>query len=193
MEQPKARSRTLKAIPPVRLGSEFDLSFDMAADIPAPAKPSRPLGTSAFSSTQPVSRPQRVPVNDEVHQVGIANPRQNQPPIAMAKFTSENLSPRSNTAKSSVREPQPHVKAKMYVFGYRDEAEYIPKPFISSHRPKVPRERAASARVKEKGRIGIRFEKPAKLSKRREVVDSNFQHSIVIGSFQQLEKHYRGP
>jgi hypothetical protein len=57
----------------------------------------------------------------------------------------------------------------------------------------VPREKAASARGRESYRGRFTFDKPAKLSKRREVIDRDFSQSMAIGSFQQFEQSYRGP
>jgi hypothetical protein len=193
-----------KTLPPVQLGNEFDLTFDLSADpTSSPARPTRPLGLGAFISTLPASsRQPRVAFAEsspvvglnapEVHQLGIVSgkcPPPNQPPVPMAKLSSD----RANTARSSVRTQRPSVKPKMYVFGYREEAEYIPRPFISSHRPKVARGRAVSAREKAMNRLAMTFERPAKLSKRREVANVDFCHSIVIGPFQQFEQQYRGP
>jgi hypothetical protein len=203
MDVSKPRPHRQIAVPPVRLGSEFDLTFDMAGESStSPSKSTHPFGTSALNSTQPISpRHHRIQTHDtgpitganapEVHHIGIVRPR-NQAPVPMAKLSSQNVTERANTARSSVKTPRPTVKPKIYVFAYHEEAGYIPRPFISSHRPNVPRDKAVCAQTRGTGKIEIKFEKPAKLSKRREVVGPGFCHSIIVGSFQQFEEHHRG-
>jgi hypothetical protein len=205
MDGARPRSRRPGALPPVQLGSEFDLTFEMAGDSAAtPVGSSRQFGASTFSATLPASsRLHPNPLQEggplaganepEVYHIGIVSRRPDQAPGAMARLSPQNLSERANTARSSVPTQRPMVKPKMYVFAYREEAEYIPRPFISSHRPKVRRERAASARTRDSWRVAVTGERPAWLSKRREVMDADFCHSMVIGSFQQFERRYRGP
>jgi hypothetical protein len=202
-----SRPHPAKSTPPIPLGSEFDVTFDMADGSPAPAKPPVPFGANTFSATQPTSTravrrgllksqetgPLVGSNAAEVHQIDIVRARQSQAPVAMERLASQGaVSIRSGTARSQ-HSAHPNVRPKMYVFGYREEAEYIPRPFVSSHRPKVPRDRAGSARAGRSSRARFTFEKPAKLSKRREVVNPDFCDSIVVGSFHQFEQSYRRP
>jgi hypothetical protein len=193
---------------PIRLGSEFDLTFDMTGDGAPPPRRVPPSGNKTFSATQPMAShpPKKPDVFDddplvgpnvpEVHKLGITPPHPtlvNRPPVTMSQFAVKE-SARTNSARSRASTGPPRVKAKMYVFGYREEAEYVPKPFISSHRPKMPKsDRPLSAR-RDSLRGGIKFDRPVKLSKRRHVtLGSDACHSVVIGSFDQFENQYRGP
>jgi hypothetical protein len=200
-----ARARPGKAVAPVQLGSAFDVTVDMAEAPPAPAKPAAPLGAHTFSATQPAAARavRRAPAGaagplvgtnaPEVRQVDIVRARPavaSQPPVAMERLAPASV--RSGTARSQ-HSPRPSIRPKMYVFSYREEAAYIPRPFISSHRPKAPREKPRSARADRAAGARFTFDRPAKLSKRREVVALDFCRSIAVGSFQQFEQSYRGP
>jgi hypothetical protein len=204
----QGRPKDVSSVAPIRLGSEFDLTFDMTDDASPPPARVLPFGSKTFSTMHPTTyRPMKLPddLDDtllvgsnapEVHELGILAPHAmvvNRPPITMSQFAARE-SGRTNSVRSSASTGPPRVKAKMYVFGYREEAEYVPKPFISSHRPKMPKgERPLSAR-RDSFRRRTNVEKPVKLSKRRRVVlESDGKHSVVIGSFDQFEKQYRGP
>jgi hypothetical protein len=101
---------------------------------------------------------------------------------------------RAQTARSAAATRPPALKAKMYVFGYRDEAEYIPHPFISSPRPKLPGDRSPRSARSDALRRSRKPDAPGKLSRRRHVdVDTDLGHSVFFGSFEQFTQQYRGP
>lgn len=133
----------------------------------------------------------------------------NQAPISVRKMTNSSSSlesnlnsnsisltssrSRSQTARSS-RRPKtstgPNVKAKMYVFGFHEEAKYQPHPFVSSHKPKTAKNRIKTSRNEQQSALN-QFQRPFKLSKRRTVafddMPSNF-HNIYLGSFEEFSR-----
>ncbi|KAK8882249.1 hypothetical protein M9Y10_044891 [Tritrichomonas musculus] len=131
----------------------------------------------------------------------------NQAPISVKKITNSTSSlenninsnsislsssrSRSQTARSS-RRPKtsnvPNVKAKMYVFGFHEEAKYQPHPFVSSHKPKTTRSRAKTTRNEQQSALH-QFQKPFKLSKRRTIAFDEMPahlHNIYLGSFEEF-------
>lgn len=199
-------SREPANVPPIPLGSDFDLSFDMTSDFPVTASKVQIEQSqsvrSTFSTTQPVSARVAKPVPNESPFSGSVTPEkfapevvtsraiQNQAPMSMARLS---MKQRPQSARTSMSRPT--VKAKTYVFGYQEEASYIPKPFISSHRPKTARERPAAVRVESQAKRP--FQRPVQLSKKRKIefesVSPEVFHSVTIGSFEQLAKSYKGP
>lgn len=202
-------TKDIANVPPIPLGTDFDITFDMTSDFPVTASkakvPSNPR--SQFSASQPVSphfSPTKTEVTDhlltgtttpEVHRIELVSARSqihNQPPVTMERLASMGNS-RPRTAVSN----KPHITPKMYVFGYREEMGYIPKPFISSHRPKTARSRKRGQIPQEESprRRTIAHAKP--LSKRRELhfdsVDPELFRAVTIGTFEQFTKQYKGP
>ena len=196
-------------VPPIPLGTDFDITFDMTSDFPVTASktkiPSSP--PVQFSASQPVSphlSPTKAQHNDslltgttapEVHRVEILSGRpqfHNQAPVTMERFASMTHS-RPRTAGSS----RPQVKAKTYVFGFREEVGYIPRPFISSHRPKTARARQRTAVAVEESPRRRTVVRAKQLSKRRELhfdsVDPEVFRAVTIGTFEQFTKQYKGP
>jgi hypothetical protein len=201
-------SRGTVTTPPLLLGSEFDITLKLPAD-GSPRSPSssssNPFGVHTFSATQPatihVPKVPELPADSlitgtnatEVHHVELLSPRAiaNQPPIAMARLSLAE----GERAKSSQSVPTSRrtKSAKMFVFGYREAADYIPHPFISSHRPKLSGERTSQL-VKELRRGCRKFDKPGRLSQRREVdVDLNFTGSIFVNTFDQFSEELASP
>lgn len=199
-------SREQTNIPPIPLGSDFDLSFDMTSDFPVTASQVKINQSqsvrSTFSTTQPSSAqiPKAVPndpfsitVEPETSAQEPVTARaivQNQAPVSMERLS---MKQKPKTARTSLNRPA--VKPKTYVFGYQEEASYIPRPFISSHRPKTARERPAVSRVERSQKLP--FQRPIQLSKKRkiefETVNPEVFHSVTIGSFDQFTKTYKGP
>jgi hypothetical protein len=139
---------------------------------PPPARVS-PFGNKTFSAMHPTtSRPDYlddtllVGLNaPEVHELGIIAPHAtvvNRPPITMSQFATRE-SGRTNSVRSSVSKGPPRVKPKMYVFGYREEGEYVPKPFISSYRPKMPKGEWPLSARRDSFRRRTNIEKSVKL------------------------------
>jgi hypothetical protein len=185
---------------PIQFGSEFDVSFDMNPPGHQPLAPvTEPSGWPAHRHSRTgsarESRPRRTgqdsdlsgTPHDENEASGFASARaHNQAPVSMGRYSTKDYSPRSSTSEVST----PRVKS--YYFGWREEVGYIPKPFISSHRQKIAPDRPLTASTSSWRR---KYDRPVKLSRRRRVEkdDRGYRHSIVIGSFDQFEKTYRGP
>jgi hypothetical protein len=196
----KRDCRDGKNIAPIQLGREFDASFDVNPAAPETVpQMAEPVGFPRQQRARPGSS--RIPrPNQSQHSSGCTGTTatrdddselswtraQNQAPVAMVKYS------RDDDSSRSVMSDAPSPSVRVYYFGWRQELGYIPKPFISSHRQKIAPDRPVTARNASWKR---QYEVPVKLSRRRRLdrADRNFQHSIVVGSFDQFEKMYRGP
>lgn len=124
----------------------------------------------------------------------------NRPPISMLNLA--NTSPVQNQSHRPFQRPnstissRPNIKPKMYVFGFQDESKFIPRPFISSHKPKTTRSRTR-VKKKEESQSQKQFVKPFKLSKKRSLNledSAKNYHNIYLGSLDDFgEDKYHGP
>lgn len=208
--------KEMKTIPPIRLGSAFDLSFDMTSEFPLTAskthsdqfeldlsrttlptsqrsasKTSRNEKTSGFSLISGSNSPTVHRIDASGTTANVAN----QAPITMNRMALLDTEPALNySTRSFSTARSPRASVKTYVFAFKEEAQYIPKPFVSSHKPKAARQRPMSARVSDPRRI--KRDMPAKLSKKRNIYmepTSNLIHSVMLGSFEDLTNKYQGP
>lgn len=147
------------------------------------------------------------PNTSDLSRTSGGNRQSNQAPISVRKMTNSSSSLESNLNSNSIsltssrsrsqtartsRRPKtataPNIKAKMYVFGFHEEAKYQPHPFVSSHKPKTSKSRMKNTRSEQQSSLH-QFQKPFKLSKRRTVafddLPSNF-HNIYLGSFEEF-------
>lgn len=155
----------------------------------------------AFGSTTP-----------KVHQINILPPsnsnhnimtvreimKQSQTPISMSRLaqiddSNDNLirtfstrSLRVSRSQRSTRNNQDDVKCKTYVFGFRNEASYIPRSFIPSHKPKSLPEKPKTTRMQPPVRDHI--EPHIRLSSKREINLKPMTpvcHSVILGDFDE--------
>lgn len=207
-----------KNVPPIRLGSAFDLSFDMTSEFPLTASkthtgqfeldlslttlPTSPRSLSKTSRTEKTSGFSLISGSNAptVHRIDVGGTTtniSNQPPITMSRMALQNTEPNFNYSQRSFSTARtPRASVKTYVFAFKDEAQYIPKTFVSSHKPKSARQqRSVTSRSIDPRRV--KHEIPAKLSKKRNIhvePTSNLVHSVLIGSFEDLTcSNYQGP
>lgn len=99
---------------------------------------------------------------------------------------------RAETARpmtvASERPDFPNGKVQTYVFGFEKPIEYIPKVFVSSHRPKSAKAQKSKSRV-QKNAPELTLSSRAKLSSKRSVTLSKGDKlcsSVVLSQFEEL-------
>jgi hypothetical protein len=135
------------------------------------AHPPRKHSRNTFAATQPESviGPTDVVCGMNTHDVHSIRLVSAHPPIPITKL--------SESPKPAPLSPDP-IRAKSYVFGFKNEIGYIPRPFRSTHRLKISRERSQTE-------MHGSTTKPPKLSKRRHIA-VDLSNCADIGSFDEF-------
>ena len=150
-----------------------------------------------------------------VHYIDIVSPRNTTPSHqAMSRYsdnqqimtrtsssflTPQESRPQSSMSKSSKKinvhkSTTPNVKAKTYIFGFHEEAKYLPHPFVSSHKPKTSRSRTRATTRSEVSTPRRFAQKPFKLSKRRTLAFDEKNGGYTghfLGSFDNFDGDHR--
>jgi len=209
------KTRKSKITGPVPYGNEFDITYDLIMDIPIPngrnSISEKPISSSRTAVTS-LSEKKKNSRNSErdshlifdnqllegsnaptTRHFGIFGNRSSkisQPPVSMSRLAQMTDSNTSRPVTSHSKHPDfPKGNVQTYVFGFDKPLDFIPRPFISSHRPKTPRSRPSTSMSQK---VSGTIPSPRiQLSQNRNLAQSSDAlrvHTVLIGGIDQFDE-----